>query len=492
MIYGLDKYSASGAAVHANTDLPVVDASSASVDAAPEGVVDASLDSGADAPVDMAMEAGPEACAQPGCSTAVCVPFDNASRIRGYVVDAALPPLAEAGSAVPEAGSAADAGDAGSVAAAEAGTGSLPLCSTLPAPVIVIGSTGLSSLAAELGQLTATYPMTVVFAAARSCDGAKAIIEDKSAFDLGLTTATYWDVTGAAHTCALDEASAYADIGLGQLFADACLTLPQGTPGIADFLGPVTPFDIVVPTTSTQAAISAEALYYTVGIGNGDVSPWTNPSLVFYNPGSGPQTDLSLALGVPSGQWKGTTVATAPQNIAKVGTSSDPEATLGMIGTELVESPSNTSTIKAMAYQDMGQSCGYYPNATATSADKTNVRDGHYPLWGFSHMLAKVNLQNVPLNPTAAALVSFFTGNQPTPEGDFLRFVINDHLVPVCAMRVIRQTEMGPLLPFTPSPSCGCYFDSLTQGSSTCAVCTSDSDCAASTPHCNLGFCEVN
>lgn len=366
----------------------------------------------------------------------------------------------------------------------------MPACSTLPSPVYVVGSTGLAGLAGELGQLTATAPITIVFIAAKSCDGAKAILLNETASELGASTATYWDATGTAHTCQIDQASEYADIGLGQLFADACLSLPQGTPGVGDFLGPITPIDIVVPTASSQSAISAEALYYTFGLGAGSVSPWTNPSEVFFNPGSGPQYDVALAIGVPPAQWKGTTVATAPQNIADVGASPDPESTLGLMGADLVEAPSNTSTLKAIAYQDVGQSCGYYPNATPTSSEKQNVRDGHYPLWGFSHMFAKVNAQDVPLNPTAAAIIAYFTGQQPTPTGDFLRFVVSDHLVPVCAMRVTRVTEMGRLLPYTPSPSCGCYFDSITKGATTCQVCQAPSDCPSATPHCNLGYCE--
>ncbi|MGD0673886.1 MAG: hypothetical protein ABSC94_00615 [Polyangiaceae bacterium] len=493
-LYDLDKYSTGDAAVTSGVgNFPIVGSADAGVpgaDASSASAIDAAADSSTS-------DGGPNSCgsqgggnALVGCTNAVCVPFDNSTRIQGYVADAALPALPDA-----EASPASPVIDGGGDSSADGGTpvqAAWPACSSLPSPVYVIGSTGLAGLAAELGQLTSTVPTTLVFASARSCDGAKAIIQNQTAFDLGVTTATYWDVTGTAHTCQIDNASEYADIGLGQLFADACLTLPQGTPGIGDFLGPVTPIDMVVPTTSTQTSISAEALYYTVGLGRGAVAPWTDPSNVFYNPGSGPQYDVSVAIGVPPAQWVGTTVTTASQNIAKVGTSPDPEGTLGMMGSDLVEDPSNTSTIKAIAYQDVGQSCGYYPNDTPTSAEKQNVRDGHYSLWGFSHMFAKVNPQNVPLNPNAASLVSFFTGDQPTPTGDFLTFIINDHLVPVCAMQVTRDSEMGRLMPFTASPSCGCYFDSLTKGSSTCQACSANSDCPNASPHCNLGFCEAN
>ena len=491
-VYELDKYTTGDGASASALDMYVVP----TTEAGPDGAT-------ADASSPVPGEAGAMACSMAvslaeACTNAICVPFDNASRVPNFMPDAALAALPDAGAAQSvkpsDAGSASDASTSdGSASDAAVATGAaLPACSTLPSPVYVIGSSGLVGLVAELGQLTADVPITVVFASARSCDGAKAVIENETASELGVATASYWDDTGTAHNCQIDQASEYADIGLGQLFADACLSLPQGTPGVGDFLGPVTPVDIVVPTASTQTSISGEALYYTIGFGNGAVAPWTDPNDVFFNPGSGPQYDVSLAIGVPVSGWKGTSVSSAAENIAKVGTCPDPEKALGEIGANLVEAAANTPTIKALAYQDFGESCGYYANATPTSFEKQNVRDGHYPLWGFSHMFTKVNPQNVPLNPNAATIVSYFTGNEPTPTGDFLKFVISDHLVPVCAMRVTRVSEMGRLSSFAPSSSCGCYFDSLTTGSSKCQVCAANSDCPVTAPFCNLGYCETN
>src|SRR4029077_16902922 len=126
-----------------------------------------------------------------------------------------------------------------------------------------------------------TLPITLVYTTAHSCDGAKAIVANESAFDTGATTATYWDVGGTAHVCQLDAASEYADIGMTNVFAEQCLTLPQGTSGIGDFLGPITPGVLVVPSTSTQTSISAEALYYIVGLGSRAVAPWTSLDYVF-------------------------------------------------------------------------------------------------------------------------------------------------------------------------------------------------------------------
>jgi hypothetical protein len=96
------------------------------------------------------------------------------------------------------------------------------------------------------------------------------------------------------------------------------------------------------------------------------------------------------------------------------------------------------------------------------------------------------------MNPNAATIINYFTGNAPTPTGNFLKFVINSHLVPTCAMQVGRSSEMGPLSPYAPSVGCGCYFDSIATGASSCQTCSTDTDCPTSASHCNLGFCEVN
>ncbi len=38
--------------------------------------------------------------------------------------------------------------------------------------------------------------------------------------------------------------------------------------------------------------------------------------------------------------------------------------------------------MRLLPCQDAGQSCGYYPDSSATSLDKQNVRDGHCAIWG--------------------------------------------------------------------------------------------------------------
>jgi hypothetical protein len=496
-IFHLDEYSTSDAG-----------ASLTGYDSSAEGAVpDASG----------AADAGADQCTDPSvtgaCASGACVPFDNTARIQGFVVDAALPMLPDAGAtdAATEGGGggegSGDGGGGGGDGGKEGGGGDggaggagqdasasgLPACSSLPTPVYVMGSSGLSGIASELGTLASTVPITVVYVSAHSCDGAKAIVINETATQAGATTANYWDVSGTIHTCQLDSNSQYADIGMSNVFPEQCLSLPMGASGIGDFRGPVTPGVLVVPTASSQKSMSAEALYYTVGLGTGAVAPWTSPSFVYVSGNSGGvQLDFGLDVGVPSTQWQGAKVSTSAQNIASITTSPQPEMTLGTMSTDQAESDSTSTTVKQLAYQDFGQDCGYYPNSTETAADKRNVRDGHYAVWGFTHMFSKVNAQSVPLNSAAATIIGYFTGNLPTPSGNFLKYVINTHLVPTCAMQVTRSAEMGPLTPYDPPDDCGCYFDSITTGNSSCQTCSTSTDCPASAPKCNLGFCEAH
>jgi hypothetical protein len=65
-----------------------------------------------------------------------------------------------------------------------------------------------------------------------------------------------------------------------------------------------------------------------------------------------------------------------------------------------------------------------------------------------------------------------------------------NHVVPQCAMRVRRTKEMGPLQPYQPTDPCGCYFDKLAAGTTSCETCAQPADCPATAPVCSYGYCE--
>ncbi len=69
---------------------------------------------------------------------------------------------------------------------------------------------------------------------------------------------------------------------------------------------------------------------------------------------------------------------------------------------------------------------------------------------------------------------------------------IKSGTVPKCAMSVWRETDAGPVSRLVPDKPCGCYFDSVATGKTSCTVCTDNTQCAGSaSPVCRYGFCEA-
>jgi hypothetical protein len=170
--------------------------------------------------------------------------------------------------------------------------------------------------------------------------------------------------------------------------------------------------------------------------------------------------------------------------------SSDPEAALGLVSGEAADAA--RASVKALAYQHYGQQCGYLPDSTSTSFDKKNVRDGHYFIWTPGHFFAKVDpTTHAVVHPVVRRVLGYLDGSVASPAGlDTLRIEIESGTVPKCAMKVWREGDLGALSKYTPDESCGCYFDSLTGGSS-CQTCALDSECPSTAPECNHGYCEV-
>ena len=155
----------------------------------------------------------------------------------------------------------------------------------------------------------------------------------------------------------------------------------------------------------------------------------------------------------------------------------------------------NRSTIRVLAFQDQDQSCGYYPDSTATAFDKYNVRNGHYPIWGPSHFYNRVN-GSVPLKPNAQTFINDLSGITPLPGVDLLALYAQNRVIPLCAMHVQRMSDGANYTPYTPSTSCNCYYDAQAIGQTSCKTCSGPTDCPASAPACNkfnnqpMGYCE--
>lgn len=369
-----------------------------------------------------------------------------------------------------------------------------PDCSTLPTPVYVTGSSAVKPLLEELGKTLAgaSTPVTIVYQGQGSCTGVNAILSST----LMTGTATYWDTSGAAQTCNLDLVGQGASLGVSDVFPTSCPGVSALPTDVGDFFGPVQVMEMVVPVASSQVSISAEAAYLVWGLGQaGQVDPWTDETLLFRrNDQSGTQTMISKAINVPAAKWKGVDSNGSSGVLTKVTSSPIPEKTIGILGADFTDA--NRSTVKVLAFQPFGQSCAHYPDSSPTSFDKKNARDDTYPIWGPIHLVAKIDTATKkPADAQTAHLVGMLTGDVPAPTGiDLIKVEQAAHTIPLCAMSVIRSTELGPVAPYTPpNGACGCYFESLGgTPSASCTTCTKDSDCTGSATHCRYGYCEAN
>jgi hypothetical protein len=385
---------------------------------------------------------------------------------------------------------------AGVACALGARTAAAVECVALPTPVYVTGSTAAKPLLAEIGKLMAaqTPPATVVYYGVGSCAGPDAILSGTPIVNTTAGAFTYWDANGVEVKCDISSASGVvAHVGISDVFASTCFQLPGGLPAtVADTLGPVQAMAFVAHKSSSEKVISAEAAYYVYGFGaQSPVAPWTHEGLIFRRDDvSGTQRMIAAAIGVPPQRWKGTATTSSGDLVTRLGTANFPDQSLGILSAEVAQD--NRGTVKVLAYQHFGQTCAVYPDSDEMANDKANVRSGRYPIWGPLHIFTRLNASGAPQNAKAGEVIGYLAGTRPAPAGlDLVKLEAQRHAIPQCAMRVRRTQEMGPALPFAPESPCGCYYETVAAGLTTCKPCVTSAECPASAPQCSYGFCEA-
>ena len=367
-------------------------------------------------------------------------------------------------------------------------------CSTLN-PVYVSGSSAVKPVLAQVSKIlaAATTPVTIVYQSLGSCAGMDAIANGTKV----TATPIVWDANGVAGTCTIPATGTSSDIGVSDVFPTTCpnITLPAGQ---KDFLGPVQVMNFIAPLASSETSISQQAAYAILGYGGTQypVAPWIDTSFMFIRPDtSGTKQMIATALGLAASKWKGTVKPGSGDVLTAVSTSTNANATIGILASDLADV--NRDKVKILAYQHKGQSCGYYPDSTGTSFDKINVREGRYAIWGSLHIVTAVDAQNVPTSANAKALVNVFTRTGLT--ADQKKTMIDAeaaaHVIPLCAMKVSRTTEVGAEASFQADEPCGCYYESKANAAAgaSCKACPNgDGDCTGgSNTHCRYGYCEA-
>ena len=367
-------------------------------------------------------------------------------------------------------------------------------CSTLDNPVYVAGSSAvgpfIAKVAAELRQQSPA--ITVVYLSSGSCDGVNYLATETSGVLMG--TGKIYDNDGkeVAGGCALNNNP--VDIGVSDVYASSCgvAELPKD---VKDFYGPVQAMTFVVPSGSSQSSISAEAAYLVYGFGNdSEVSPWTDETAIEQRSAtSGTQQMIGAYIKVPAAKFKGHANKGSGDLLTALTTSAangNAEKALGILSTDVADK--NRNAVKVLGYQHYGQSCAYWPDSTANSFDKSNVRDGHYPLWGPLHLLTRTENGNVT-KENVKKVVNYLAGTEEPKGFDMIALEAKSGVVPLCAMHVTKTKDGGELASFQPEKSCACKFEKEAVGTapSCCKSCEKDSDCPSSAPACNYNFCEV-
>jgi hypothetical protein len=377
---------------------------------------------------------------------------------------------------------------------------SADICGANGNPVVyVTGSSAVKGFMAALGRVlyNDTMPITIVYKSSGSCLGVSAILNG----DPLSGNALYWDPASTNMNnevpCTIGTGtvagSVLADVGVSDVFPNTCFPLSGGLPmDVDDFFGPVQTMTFVVPHASNEHAISAAAAYFVFGFGvDSGVAPWTQDAAIFRrNASSGTQNMIAKAIGAPAAKWKGIDAGSTGGVVMKVTNPADAQATIGiMAATDITDTL--TLSLRPLAYKHYDQSCAYLPDSGEGSKDKKNVRDGHYAIWGPLHFLAKLDMNRYIKNPNARRVVNYITGSVPPPGNvDLIQLEAVSNVVPTCAMGVKRTTEMGQVVPFAPLNSCGCYFDQVSTGHSTCTSCMRSTECPSTAPNCSYGYCE--
>ena len=373
-------------------------------------------------------------------------------------------------------------------------------CDSLPGPRLYmqIGDTQ-QPLFKELGRAlrdNGAASMTIIYITSPSCTNISSIYNDTPI----TTTMLYvpsasempgWTPSMAALNCA-PPANTIADVTNSNVFISACDTNPVPS-DIYVANGPVQAYVMAVPEASTETVITAEEAYYVFGHGPsaGMITPWNDDSQAFRRRFT-TSTLLAWAynLGiVPPTKFKGIETASSMEVVNALRNSTAPQKAIGILGAEVYDQFRNE--LDVLAFRGYRQYAAYYPDSSASSFDKKNLRDGHYTVWSPTVYLTR-QTGGVPDNAQARYLLDLVRGHTVTPAPLFnpTNIIMHNGLIPDCAMEVQRDMEGGDLRRYQPTEECVCYFESQTGGTS-CRTCNDQAACDGSGGGvCRNGYCE--
>lgn len=374
-------------------------------------------------------------------------------------------------------------------------------CDTIGGSARILYGTGGAAQRDLMGQAalvlqSAADPLYVVFQDGEACAGLYALIGLAPPTISG--TAFYWDsATGARRTCNLSLTGDAVDFISMINTEDLCglVTDPSLMEGITRLTTPVSAVSVVVDADSTEQAISAEMFYLIYGFGAAaGITPWTNPDPAYYvsrDENAASKLILALASGLPSEKFIGVDAGSSNGVVVAITSLADPNAGIAFIPTDIADA--NRATVRTLAWQGLGQNAAYWPDSTATSFDKRNVRFGQYDLWSPGYLFAPEGpTEGSFADPDVQRLVEYVAG-RTQPAGATQSAAVTAMKaknIPPCAMHVARTTDAGPVFAQEPEAACDCLFEFTVTGATACASCDDATPCASGV--CRDAFCEAN
>ncbi len=371
-------------------------------------------------------------------------------------------------------------------------------CSDLPNPIYLQVGDTQNNLMKRLGRAlrdNTDKPVTLVWVTSGSCTNIQAIYtrvaipaNTSMRYIPSLAEDPSWTPTMPHLTCEAPAGGVVPDIANSALFNSACTT--EQPPATVELTyGPVQAYVLAVPQASSQTAITFEEAYFVFGFGlAGMIEPWSDEAAMFIRTVT-KSTLLAWAanISVPADKWKGVRHDGSPMVVSSLQSAPDPEKAIGILGAEVYDGLRDS--LNVLAFRAKGQYAAYYPDSTATSRDKKNVRDGHYTVWSPTVWM-DATAGGAPVSADARYVVDLIAGKDVTPAVDFdmIKIIADVGLVPDCAMGVQREFEGGPLSLYQPAQSCVCKYESLVDTTS-CAACSTNQPCASGV--CRNGYCEV-
>jgi hypothetical protein len=378
--------------------------------------------------------------------------------------------------------------------------GGTPDCDDLPGDKVYlqVGDTQ-ANLMKRLGRAmrdNTPNPVTMVYFTTGSCTNIQSIY-NQTPIPAG-TTMFYipsvgedpaWVPSSPPRQCIAQAGGVVPTIANSALFNSACTT-ETPPPDVHHARGPVQAYVMAVPEASEETAITYEEAYFVFGFGTGGmIVPWDDETQMFIRTVT-KSTLLAWAanISVPAAQWKGVAYDMSSQVVGALQASTTPDVAIGILGAEVYDGLRDS--LDALAFRARGQYAAYYPDSTASARDKKNVRDGHYTVWSPTIWMDRQS-GGTPINADGRYLVDLISGRSVTPAPNFsmIQIIQAVGLVPDCAMGVDRDSEGANLRSYSPTESCACKYESLTDTGTACATCDGSTPCASGV--CREGYCEA-